>query len=348
VNGARIERQLLCDGDVIELGHTLWRYRELAPSSGSADATAVAAVPGLATLIPSFTRELEALASVVRSELAIIIQGETGTGKEVVARAIHELSERRGPWVPLNCAALPPTLVVAELFGTRRGAFSGADEDRPGIVRASDHGTLFLDEIADASDALQLALLRVAQEREVLPVGATRPVPVDLRLLAATQRDLGSEAEHGRFRRDLYARLAGFRLRLPPLRERIEDLGLIIAALLPRVAGTEPVRFGRSAAHALLRYAWPLNIRELEQALAGAALQAHGTIELAHLPEAVQRGAAAAPAPPSTSAPSRDELIALLEEHDGNVSAIARALGKARVQIQRWLKHYGLSAAEHR
>jgi hypothetical protein len=350
VNGWQVERQLLHDGDIVELGHTLWRYRRLAAAPGPRDFIPTETVPGFATLLPAYGLALETLATVVRSNLAIIIEGDTGTGKEVLAHAIHARSGRPGPWVALNCSALPETLVASELFGSKRGAFSGASDDRVGIVRASDRGTLFLDEIADASASLQTALLRVTQEREVLPIGATQPVAVDLRLVAATQRDLGTESECGRFRRDLYARLAGFRIRLDPLRERIEDLGIVIPALLSRVAAGRDVRFSRNAAYAFLRYGWPLNVRELEQCLASAVLQASDdTVQLAHLPPPV-RGENPGEAPPrgaSATTPSRERLVELLREHRGNVSAIARSLGKARVQVQRWLKRHGLVAADY-
>ena len=158
------------------------------------------------------------MATFARSQVPVLVSGETGTGKELIASAIHQLSGRPGPFVAVNCGAIAPNLVESELFGYRKGAFSGALEDRPGLVRSSEHGTLLLDEIGDLPLAAQAALLRVLQESEVLPVGGTRPVKVDLRVVAATHRDLGALAAQDRFRRDLLARLDGARIMLPALR----------------------------------------------------------------------------------------------------------------------------------
>ena len=367
VAGERRDRAALVDGAVLELGHTLFLYREVAPPDGPPDLDA-AALPehgGLRTLVPELSRALADLAAVAATQSSILVLGETGTGKELTARAVHQLAGRSGEFVAVNCGALPDALVESELYGHRRGAFSGAEQDRPGLVRSADRGTLFLDEIADLPLASQAALLRVLQEREVTPVGATQPIPVDLEVVAATHHDLAERVERGAFRRDLYARLAGFTVRLPPLRERREDLGLLLAALLPRVArGDEPApRLSCAAARALLEHDWPLNVRELESCLrVAAALARGGPIRLEHLPEAVRapgggaapgRGAgraddaAGGPLSPADQA-LRDELCALLGEHRGNVSAVARATGKARVQIRRWLRRYGLDPEQFR
>src|SRR5207244_11071980 len=227
------------------------------------------AAPGIATIAPAMSSALVPLAAIARTALPAIVLGESGTGKELIARALHALSGRRGPCQAINCAAIAQTLLESELFGCRRGAFSGATEGRPGLFRAADGGTLFLDEIADLPMLAQAALLRVLQESEVLPVGATRPVHVDVRVVAAAQRDLRSLAAAGRFRPDLLARLDAFTVALPPLRERREDLGLLCAALLRRLAPDrcERLRLEPDAARALLHHAWPLNVRELELSL---------------------------------------------------------------------------------
>jgi len=211
-------------------------------------------------------------------------------------------------------------------------------------VRSADEGTLFLDEIADLPLAAQAALLRVIQQREVTPVGATRPIDVDVRVVAATHRDLEREVEAGRFREDLYARLAGFVMSAPPLRERREDLGLLIAGLIERVRDShEDVRFSRDAARALLRYSWPRNVRELEQVLGSAcALAAEGVVELEHLPAALDESAGEDLSPSNLQ--RRDELRDLLAKHRGNVAAVGRALGVARTQVHRWMKRFGLDA----
>jgi transcriptional regulator with GAF, ATPase, and Fis domain len=403
VNGAATDRAVLRDGDLIELGHTVLWFRERVPLAPgdlvdvhvSVDALR-ARPPGLVTLAPAYARALGELERVARSLLPIVLFGESGTGKELLARAIHVLSARSGELVAVNCGAVPDTLVESELFGHRRGAFSGASEDRPGLVRSADRGTLFLDEIGDLPMASQAALLRVLQEREVLPVGASRPIEVDLRVVAATHRDLGAMVDRGEFRQDLYARLAGYTVQLPPLRQRREDLGLLIGALLARHAaagGTAVPAIDAAAARALFLYPWPRNVRELDSCLMAAAILA-GTepIQLDHLPAEIRSGGARA-APPvepalsgerghlsgghasadgpdssagpfaadSASGPPRpcgplspederlrDEVVASLRAHGGNISAVARAMGKDRKQIQRWVKRFDLDPQSYR
>ena len=366
VHGTRRQRAVLDDGDVLELGHTVCRFRAAGGGAGYPPdcdrATLAPRARGLATFVPGLAAAFDDLAAVARTEAAIVIAGETGTGKELVARAVHQLAGRTGAFVAVNCGALPETLAESELFGYRKGAFSGALQDRLGLVRSADQGTLFLDEIGDLPAASQATLLRVLQEREVCPVGASEPIPVDLRIVAATHHDLEGLIAQGRFRRDLHARLAAFTLRLPPLRDRTDDLGLLIADLLPRASGPDaaPPRLTSEAVMAMLRYPWPSNIRELAACLVVAAALARGdVIRLEHLPEAV-RGAAgpaaqAAAAVPSPGTPAasddaalRAELVALLREHNGNVSAVARAVGRSRVQVHRWLRRFRVTAASFR
>jgi DNA-binding NtrC family response regulator len=350
VNGARVARALLADGDLIELGRAFFLFRSSLP--GAPDA---AVAPGdLATLLPTLAEKLALLAEVARSAVPILLVGETGTGKDVTAQAIHRLSERPGPFVAINCGALPEGLVESELFGHRRGAFSGAAEDRPGLVRAADGGTLLLDEIGDLEPPSQAAFLRVLESHEVLPVGSTRPIKVDLRVVAATHRDLDGMIAAGRFRSDLYARLAGLVVRLPPLRERREDLGMLIARLIERLAGTRAagVGFTSKAARALFRHSWPLNVRELEKCLSTALVVAqHGTIDLLHLPAALQE-LAPTPSTPAPNPPAGDErgrmLMDLLREHQGNVSEVARALGRSRMQIHRLMRRYQIDPKRYR
>jgi transcriptional regulator with PAS, ATPase and Fis domain len=251
----------------------------------------------------------------------------------------------------VNCGAIPQNLVESELFGHRKGAFSGADRDHPGLVRASDRGTLFLDEIGDLPPAAQAAFLRVIQEGEVVPVGGTRPERLDLRVVAATHRDLEEMVRAGTFRRDLLARLSGVTLELPTLRDRPEDVPLLIATLLRKLAPERPdLKLAPEAARLLLEHHWPLNVRELEQALAGAlALSGVGTIEREHLPAALRD-------PPAEAGPElteeelrhRDQLIALLRQHRGNLSAVARVVGKGRTQVVRWVGRYRLDPAKYR
>ncbi|HVK76494.1 MAG TPA: sigma 54-interacting transcriptional regulator, partial [Kofleriaceae bacterium] len=303
-------------------------------------------------------RDLDRLAQLATSRVTVLILGETGTGKELVARALHELSDRAGQFTAINCGALPTHLVAAELFGYRKGAFSGAQEDRPGLVRAADGGTLFLDEVGELPPEAQTALLRVLQEQEVLAIGGTRPVRVDLRVAAATHRNLEELVGRGELREDLLARLSGFTMRLPPLRDRREDLSLLIPALLQRVAPAPArVRFSRVAALALLSHGWPQNVRELERCLAAAtALAVDRPIEVDDLSEAVRSAARAEPAPAATPAPplddearaQRDELVRLLAQERGNVTAVARALTKDPKQIRRWLERYAINPTRFR
>ena len=386
VNGELVERAVLRDGDLIELGHTLLLFRDRVPMTAddpvdlAIDLAALEArPPGLVTLAPGFQRVLGELERMAASPVAILLLGESGTGKELLARAIHRLSRRRGELVAVNCGAIPDNLVESELFGHKKGAFSGASEDRLGLVRGADGGTLFLDEVGDLPLGSQAALLRVLQEREVMPVGGVRPVPVDLRVVAATHRDLPAMVERGEFRQDLYARLTGYTVALPPLRERREDVGLLCAALLARQAGgtggsgglTDHAGIDAEAGRALLLYRWPRNVRELESCLATAGVLAGGgAIGPGHLPAEVQAaldpaaggaeheagaGAAAggaeseeagrqAAGAPLTDEDRRihDDLLAHLGEQRGNISAVARAMGKDRKQIQRWVKRFGL------
>jgi transcriptional regulator with PAS, ATPase and Fis domain len=350
IGGRRISRETLADGTVLELGHTFLLFRSALPASddsGLLDAKELQpAAPGLSTLSPVFAAELERLRTVASARVPILLLGESGTGKEVLATAIHRLSGRSGPFQPVNCGAIPPNLIESQLFGHRRGGFTGAVDDYPGLVRGGDRGTLLLDEIGDLPLAAQAALLRVLQEEEVLAIGAARPVKVDLRVVSATHRDLDALVAQERFRPDLLARLSGYVCSLPPLRERREDFSLFVAALLTRL-GPAGATFTPEAARALLRYGWPLNVRELEKCLASAvALAGSARIDLEHLPSAVRSAPTAAA--PAADSQQRDELIALLREHGGNVTAVARAMGKARTQVQRWLRRFALDPLSFR
>ena len=354
VNGEPAAKRALRSGDVFELGRTLLVYSEVEERPGwrapDLDSDALPPrPPGLVTLEPVHAAKLDRLERVARSSVPVMLLGETGTGKEVLARAVHALSGRPGPFVAVNCGAIPATLVESQLFGHAKGAFSGAVRDEPGIVRSAQGGTLFLDEIGDLPAASQAALLRVLQEGEVMPVGATRAVRVDLRVVCATHQPLDTLMERGTFRRDLYARLAGFAYGLPPLRARRVDIGLLVAALLasPKVRGGERLRFDTESARALLRHDWPLNVRELEQCLVTSSVLADdGLVRLEDLPPPVTDAAGPASVGREGSeerdAALRRELLLHFAEHHGNVSDVARAVGKARQQVQRWVKRFGI------
>ncbi|MBV8379982.1 MAG: sigma-54-dependent Fis family transcriptional regulator [Paucibacter sp.] len=264
-----------------------------APSRGSASAASLAAALPPPTIAPSLARLAgnssaiqqvrDMVEKVSRSMAPVLLQGESGTGKELVARAVHDTSARaRQRFVAVNCGAIPEQLLEAEFFGYRKGAFTGANEDREGFFQAADGGTLFLDEIGDLPLAMQSKLLRAIQERSVRPVGAVAEAPVNVRILSATHKDLGAEVAAGRFRQDLYYRLNVIQVRVPPLRERIEDVPVISERVLTRIAqdaGVTPTPQLTAAAQArLARYAFPGNVRELENLLHRALALSGGEV----------------------------------------------------------------------
>jgi DNA-binding NtrC family response regulator len=295
------------------------------------------------------------------TDATVLVTGESGTGKEVVARALHAESRRRaGLFVALNCSALPGELVESELFGHVRGAFTGAERDREGLFEAAHGGTLFLDEVGDLAAPAQAKLLRALEERQVTRLGSNRPVDVDVRVVAATNRPLDRAVAEGSFREDLLYRLRVITLHLPPLRERREDIAPIALHFLAEMARrhARPVRgMGERARRALLAYDWPGNVRELRNAVERAVVLAEGeTIEAEDLPPQLLEGAA--PLRPvdaaladlpfaearerAVDAFERAYLLAALERH-GNVSAAARALGLHRQSLQKKLRQLGLT-----
>ncbi|MCA9618596.1 MAG: sigma 54-interacting transcriptional regulator [Myxococcales bacterium] len=343
VNGSRVEAERLADGDVLRIGdtHLLIRWKSAMPMDGPV-ATIVGRAPGIAAL----RHEIAAVAS---SSLTVLVMGESGVGKEVVARAIHDLSGRRGAFLALNCAAIPAALAESQLFGHVAGAFTGATEASPGLFRAADGGTLFLDEIGDMPLALQPKLLRVLEQSEVLAVGATKPTRFDARVIAATHRDLRHEVAAGRFRGDLHARISQFQVPVPPLRERREDILLLLEHAAPRHAPLAP-----ELVAALLAHPFPYNVRELIGIAGELDIRGRGrdllTIDLlAHrlAPVAIE-----SPPPPRAiratattkrdAPPTRDELLALLEHHEGSVRAVAKATGRSRAQVYRWLQKHDI------
>jgi len=358
VNGYLVTRRALADGDLLEVGSTTLVFRELTLAKSASLAKGVHTLElrreprPLATLSPALEQTFEQLRLMAPGRRSVLITGETGTGKELVARTVHELSGRTGPFVPVNCAAIPPTLVESSFFGVKKGAFSGATEERDGWVRTAHGGTLFLDEVAELSERSQAALLRVLQEGTVVPVGGTRTIEVDVRFLAATHRNLRARVQDGRFREDLYARLAAHHAHLPALRDRPEDLGLLSGCTLH--AASDDVSLRREVVRRMYGYRWPRNIRELDNMLASAITLAQGgVIELAHLPNELRVD----DAPAARTAPLvdvadpdalRQTLVELYRRYEGNVSAVARALGKARMQIQRWNKRFGIDPGAFR
>ena len=359
VNDARVERSVLRDGDILELGHTLFVFRAALPTPIGTplelDSNDLCVPPGFATLLPEEQPRLEGLDRIARSSITVLLCGETGTGKEVLARSIHRLSGRSGRYVAVNCGALPASLVESHLFGHARGAFSGAVKDELGAIRAADRGPLLLDEIGDLPLAAQPALLRVLQEREVTPVGSSQAQAVEVRVIAATHQPLDVLVSKGSFRADLLARLSGFTHRLRPLRAHREDLGVIAAALLTKDgAGVADAAISPQAGRQLISAEWPWNVRQLEQVLKRGFALAHGSVLSAkhvqeaigpeHSPQDDKRPSRPPPRLSETDASIEKEVISQLERHDGNISAVAKALGKERMQIHRWMKRFGIAA----
>jgi transcriptional regulator with PAS, ATPase and Fis domain len=297
---------------------------------------------------PTLLSAIAPLRAVV-GDLAVVLQGETGTGKEGLARAVHQWSGRRGPFVAINCAALPAHLAEAELFGHRRGAFTGADRASAGLFRAAHGGTLFLDEVLELPAAVQPKLLRVLQQREVQALGETTPVAVDVRLVAAAQEPLSNAVTAGHFRADLRARLDGLTIVLPPLRERRDEIAPLFQQFLREQAGGRPPELDPKFVEALCLHDWPLNVREL-QTLARKLLVLHGheaILRRAHLPEGF--GAAARERPrPGAAAPSDrargDEGRARRSVDDaGEFAALVEALRANRLSITKAARAIGVS-----
>lgn len=340
------------------------------------------AIERMAGQSPSMQQVRALIDKVARSMAPVLVAGESGTGKELVARAIHEVSPRQSqPFIAVNCGAIPEQLLEAEFFGYRKGAFTGANEDREGFFQAARGGTLFLDEIGDLPLSMQSKLLRVIQERAVRPVGAVSETPVDVRIVSATHKDLAAEVQTGRFRQDLYYRLNVIQIRVPPLRERMEDLPAICARVLERIAQDAgvwpPPRLAPEALEQLRHYNFPGNVRELENllhravALSGGEWVDEGSLLL---PDAYEgdtvmqdfdtgaggaRLEAPAMAQADTQAPlptnleayldsvERDILVRALERHRFNRTAAGASLGLSLRQMRYRMARLGVMVAEH-
>ncbi len=295
----------------------------------------------------------ELLPLVARSDSTVLIEGEPGTGKELVARAIHNMGPRRSaPFVGVNCGALPDTLVESELFGHVRGAFTDAKTNKPGRFAAAEGGTLLLDEIGDISAAVQVKLLRVLQEREYVPLGSSEPVKADVRILAATNRDLSHEAMNGRFRQDLFFRLNVVRIVLPPLRSRWEDIPLLVPHFIERfntLQGRRISGISERAMMTLASHSFPGNVRELENAIEHAFVVCAGdTIRREDLPPHIQGEVAeplTAPREPEKRPLKAAEAATIrdcLKRHRNNRTETARSLGVSRNTLWRKMKKYGI------
>ncbi len=292
----------------------------------------------------------ESLPAIAESESTVLITGESGTGKELFARAIHNLSPRKnGPLVTINCAALPDTLLESELFGYKAGAFTGANKDKPGKFAAAAGGTIFLDEIGDVTAALQVRLLRVIQEKEFEPLGATKPEKTDVRVVTATNRDLEKLRDEEKFRDDLYYRINVLKIHLPPLRERKEDIPLLVDAFVTkfsRLQGKDIVGVSTEALRCLMLYDYPGNIRELENALEHAVvLSKGGMIQPEHLPDTFQPASQSPDGPPAgltLEALERFAIMSAIRKHKGNRTAAADELGIHPTTLWRKMKQYDI------
>ena len=346
VNGQQVTRAALGPGDVVALGRVFFliEYHEVPAGSGDDPAAGDLDLGdvkhdelGLLTLLPGLASRIEGLRFEASRTSVITVVGETGTGKEVLARAIHRLSGRSGPYVAINCGSIPRELIQSELFGNVKGAFSGATGS-PGYVRDAHQGTLLLDEIVASPPEVQVALLRVLQEKVVTPVGSTRGQPVDVRFVAAAQRPLAEAVAAGGFRKDLQGRLESFVFELAPLRERIEDLGILVASCLNAAGVTEKdaPRLTPEAALRLLRHDWPLNVRELAHVVERSWARAKaGVIDESEMPKLKAPSAA-------ESASLEEQLRAHLRVTRGNVAETARRMGRARPLVHRWIKRFGI------
>jgi DNA-binding NtrC family response regulator len=352
VNGAAVrESHVLMEGDVLRLGDTILMYtsRERTPA-GSERFPLEPELTGSTPSIEAVRRSVEAVAPHPRS---VIISGETGTGKEIVARLIHQRSGRTGPLVAVNCGGFSEGLLASELFGHVRGAFTGAIAEQQGLFRAAQGGTLFLDEAGDIPLPLQASLLRVLETWQVRPVGSSRDVPVDVRVVAASNRELVTLVRQGQFRADLYARLAQWIIRLPPLRDRREDIPVLARALLAQLdAAGRPLT--PDLEEALLVHPWPLNVRGLSNVLSIAAIATPAGQPLELSPEVqaalddnrIEGSALPLDAPPIDL--DRACLEELLGQFGGRVAEIARHVGVSRPRLYRLLWTAGLDPAQFR
>jgi transcriptional regulator with PAS, ATPase and Fis domain len=296
-------------------------------------------------------RVFQVLERVVDNSVTVLIQGETGTGKELVAQALHFNGPRReGNFIPVNCGAIPDALLESELFGYRKGAFTGAERDHVGLVETASNGTLFLDEIGELSHSLQVKLLRVLQEGEIRRVGDTAPRKVDVRIMAATHRDLAGEVKAGRFREDLFYRINVVTVELPPVRDRGEDVLLLAESFLAGVReklNRPGLRLGREARRWITAHTWPGNVRELTNAMERAGtLARNDTIEVQDL---LAGTAVARPAvPPGSSLKETlrrvEEAVILeaLQASEGNISQAARLLGLSRQHLHTRIRRLDL------
>jgi len=356
VDGARVETAVLSAGSILRLGDTLLELGTEPLAGHSVDAGGVVGHSAVMDRVRS------QVAAAARSRGTVLLLGETGTGKELLARRIHDLGGSTGEFVAVNCPAIPNELVEASLFGHKRGAFTGAIADARGTFGRASGGTLFLDEIGELPLHHQPKLLRVIETREFTPVGGAEPVRVDLRIIAATNADLAAALEAGYFRRDLYTRLAELIIRIPPLRHRRADIPLLAEHFLARSLRGRSMVLTAGFMEDLVLHAWPGNVRELRSVVQRLCMTEDDPVRLGRraLREAMDEPAIEESGPTGTGAtgsepqrapnpkrigrtpPPREELHAVLTRYRGNVTKVALHYGKAPAQVYRWMARYGL------
>jgi DNA-binding NtrC family response regulator len=344
INGVAVERAYLAPSSLIAIGDTRLRFEV----AGGDEAAALSSDQKWGRALgasPAMRRLFAVLPRIAEADATVLLEGETGTGKSLIASAIHEQSPRaKGPFIVVDCGAIPPNLIESELFGHDKGAFTGATTNRVGAFEAAAGGTIFLDEIGELPLDMQPKLLRALEERVVKRLGKNESTPLDIRLLAATNRDLRVEINQGRFRSDLYYRLNTFRLRVPPLRERREDIPLLVAHYFEEMGGGEPPA---SLLSDFARHDWPGNVRELRAAVERAVLLGD--------PAVWQGLSEDAPAPRSDANASfreakeravaqweRDYVRSLIAQHNGNISRAARAVRMDRNHLRELMVRHGL------
>jgi DNA-binding NtrC family response regulator len=352
VDGEALESTTrLRDGAVIFVGSHVLVFRVATAAQLAAIQEEMAGPLGpVPTINPAFAIICKRIRKLAEAGQEFLLTGETGAGKEIYANAIHQTSGRKGPFIPVNCAALPRELVESELFGYARGAHSQAAMAKPGIIEQAEGGTLFLDEVGEMAPELQTKLLRFTQDRMLSPIGGVRARRIDTHIIAATSRTAApTESGSGGLRADLAARLGAEAIRIPPLRDRIEDLGALVSYML----GHDEKPFDLSAFQSMTLYGWPGNVRELNKAMTSAEALSRGAerIGFDHLPAAI----AAVPRLRSSPGrrkyrkpPSAEELEALMKRFQGNMMRVARELDRKPALVYRWARRFGLPVADFR
>lgn len=338
VNGVRLAAgpRKLDDQDVIRAGHQIIVVEQTRLLSAESPSD-----PVLLGVSSAHRAALADLRNVATTDLSVLIEGDSGVGKELAARMIHRDSGRAGAFVPVNCAAIPANLAESILFGHRKGAFTGANAAAEGAFGAADGGTLFLDELAELPHGVQAKLLRALETRQFTPLGSARVEQSDVRFVAATNARLGERIAAGDFRMDLYARIAGYRIALPPLGQRRADVMTLLQYFIDQVDPDWKVSFHPLAVEALVLHPWPMNVRELRTVAQRMAVKwrAMSTLYATHIETVLQplqldRA--------SKTPPDAETLVRLLSQHEGSVSRVAEALSKDRRQVYRWLRRHAI------